>query len=554
MTVATEHTGYLSTINRIKTLLFAILCACAGHGLLSYLVPISLNDNGINQTLIGLTLSAYSVGFFLGCFFSNRVISDVGHIRTYSAVASIIAISALLHSFFGNFIVTALLRFVVGIAMASVYITLESWLNGASSSKSRGTVLGVYQTAVGVGFAASPWLLNSFDKGDPRLYSIVAVLLALSLVPLSISRRPAPQIPDSSAVYSFTRLFLDSPSAVVGTIGAGLIALPLNQLMVVFLVDEGYSGFILSLILSGAFVGVFLFQMPIGKLADRFDKRKIYLSLLVLLILVCLLILYNNAASKNIWILAAGYLVAVGCANCLHPLSITLLFEQIDTENAVSATSSMTVMHSFGLIAGPIIAGVVMDVYGSKVLLSYSIVVAQALVLFLIVRIYMLKITISEENLPYFMTMQNLRPSNINLNPTMNYAITQINDSAFTNLVNALSRSEDNSQRKKVLADSLYQSGMTPEKIVLNLVLSLPRMSDKILKSMLALHPELRQTLAEELHDLIGLNKKRINAILLKGLSSKASRQEKSTLKKYFERSIREEKERLLSLEVNAAQ
>ena len=543
MTISAEHTGYISTINRIKTILFAIVCACGGNGLLSYLVPLTLNDNNVNQTLIGISLSAYSVGFFLGCFFSNRFISSVGHIRTYGAMASIITISALLHSVFGGFIITALLRFATGLAMAGVYITLESWLNGASSSKSRGTILGVYQTAVAIGFAASPWLLNVFDKGDSRLYSIAALLLAVSLVPLSTSRRPAPQIPSSSAIYGFMRLFLDSPSAVVGTFGAGLIALPLSQLMIVFLVDEGYSGLTLSLILSSAFVGVFLFQMPIGKLADLFDKRKIYLSLLVLLMIVCGLMLYNNASIKNVWVLTAGYLLAVGCANCLHPLSITLLFDQIDTEDAVSATASMTVVHSIGLIIGPVIAGAVMDAYGSKVLLSYSIVVAQALALFLIIRIYMLKITISQENLPYFMTIQNLRPSNINLNPSMDYSIAQINDSAFTNLVNALSRSKGNSERKKVLADSLYQSGMIPEKIVLNLVLSLPRMSDKILKSVMSLHPELRQKLAVELDDLIRLDKKRINAMLLKGLSSKASRKEKSELKKYFEKSIKEEKE-----------
>ena len=543
--ISAQHTGYLSTIQSIRAILFAILFTCMGHGLLTYLVPTTLSANGVNETLIGIVLSFYSVGFFLGCFFSGKIIRRVGHIRTYSAVVSIISIAAVLHSFYGNFIFTCALRFFVGAAMAAVYITLESWLNGSSSSTSRGTILGVYQAAVALGFGISPWLLNLLGQGDPRFYSLVALMLAVSVIPLAISRRPAPQIPDSASVYPFKQLFFDSPAAFVGTFGAGLITLPATQLMIVFLADNGYSGTTLSLILSGAFLGSFLFQVPVGKLADKYDKRKVYLSLLILMIVVSVLTLVNYSTINNVWVLAISYLLFVGCCNCLHPLSITLLFDQIDLKNAVNATASMTVVHGAGLIVGPIMAGWCMNAFGTYTLFSYSIFIALGLVFFLIIRIYLLKITINQENLPYFMSMQSIRPSNLNLNPAMDYLITQIDDPTFSNLVNALSHADDTKAYTQVMESSLFKSGMIPDKIILNLVLSLPRKCDKTLKAMLSLHPDLRQELAIALHDLIRLDKKRINLLLLKGLSYKATRQQRSGLKKYFHESIEEEKKHI---------
>ena len=544
-----EHMGYASIIQRIKTILFAVFCACVGNGLLSYLVPLDLQSNNISQTLIGFAVSAFSVGFLIGCLASHQFIGRVGHIRTYASMAALLAIIGLLHSMFGDFSLTILFRFATGLAMANIYITLESWLNGESSITSRGTILGVYQTAVAIGMSLSPWFLNAFTQGDPRLYSIASLLFALSLIPLSMSRRPAPQIPTSTERYGLLRLYLDSPAAVISNISAGLLVLPLAQLMVLFLVDENYSRSTLSLIFSFAFVGVFLLQMPVGKLADRFDKRKITLVLLAALSLLCIVMIYNSLHLHSLWVLIIAYLFAMGCSHCLLPLSMALIFEQVETEHAVGATSSMLVVHGLGLIAGPIIAGTLMNYFGSDMLLYYTLIISIAVMIFIFIRIYVRKITIHQEGLPYHMTIQSIGPSSLNLNPAFNYSISQLNDSAFTSLVNALTLTQNHEERKKVLEESLYQFGMQPEKIILHLILALPRMSDKILKSVISLHPELRFELMYALDDVIKMDKKRINAMLIKGLNHQSSRSDRAEIKKYFERSIQEGEAIMASME-----
>ena len=75
----------------IAALLVAAAILLAGNGLQNTLLSIRGNLEGFSLTAIGLLLSSFFVGFIAGCQLTPVFVKSVGHIRTFTALASIAA-------------------------------------------------------------------------------------------------------------------------------------------------------------------------------------------------------------------------------------------------------------------------------------------------------------------------------------------------------------------------------------------------------------------------------------------------------------------------------
>ena len=83
----------ISRFYSLKSLLLSTAILLLGHGLQLTLLPLQALEFGWSQTAVGLTGSAYYLGFMVGCLAVARVIRRVGHIRTFSAAVSLAAIA-----------------------------------------------------------------------------------------------------------------------------------------------------------------------------------------------------------------------------------------------------------------------------------------------------------------------------------------------------------------------------------------------------------------------------------------------------------------------------
>ena len=76
----------MRSLRPLTSLLIATALLLAGHGLHLTLLPLRADQIGFSDTLIGLTASAYYLGFVTGCFFIPNIIAQVGHIRIFGAL------------------------------------------------------------------------------------------------------------------------------------------------------------------------------------------------------------------------------------------------------------------------------------------------------------------------------------------------------------------------------------------------------------------------------------------------------------------------------------
>ena len=80
------------------------------------------------------------------------------------------------------------LRFITGCALGLSWIASEIWLNTASGSEARGTVMGLYGTIFSLGIVAGPSLLAFTGTRGWQPFVVGALGLIMTLAPLALLR------------------------------------------------------------------------------------------------------------------------------------------------------------------------------------------------------------------------------------------------------------------------------------------------------------------------------------------------------------------------------
>lgn len=71
-----------------------------GSGLLGTLLAVRGGLEGFSDQTLGLIMSGYFVGFFLGTYLAPGLIQRIGHIRAFAFYAALCAAAILLHPIF----------------------------------------------------------------------------------------------------------------------------------------------------------------------------------------------------------------------------------------------------------------------------------------------------------------------------------------------------------------------------------------------------------------------------------------------------------------------
>lgn len=165
----------------ISSLFIAIGFLAVGYGMILTFVGVYLKDIGISNTVIGIINAAFFLGAVISSILSQKIISTVGHIRSFAAFASLMVVSFLLHSLFLNEFLWAFLRFISGFAFYGLLIILESWLNEKSTERDRGKILAIYTIVFYLATAIGQLFLNIDEHFRQFIFTIGSILVLFSV-------------------------------------------------------------------------------------------------------------------------------------------------------------------------------------------------------------------------------------------------------------------------------------------------------------------------------------------------------------------------------------
>ncbi|MEM9098266.1 MAG: MFS transporter [Pseudomonadota bacterium] len=357
----------MRTLISFAALFLSIFLVQMGSGSLGPLDVLAASARSFTAEEIGLLGSAHFAGFFIGCYLAPRYVGTIGHSRCFAAAAAVGATGALLHPVLDGPLYWAGLRVLTGVAIASAYTVIESWLQAKTQNHNRGRVYGVFRVVDMGGQISAQAMIAVLDPTSYAAYNIVAVFCCLCLLPMILTRRAAPEIPGAPRLRP-VRAYRLSPLAAIGIVVAGATGASFRMVGPLFGIENGLDAGQLAIFLSMAMIGGILVQYPIGWLADKFERRTVLIFISVAAIGCCM---WTVQAEGDPWLLYLTAALFGATSYPIYSVSSALANDRAAPGEALELNASLVFFFSVGAVVSPFVSARLLDTYGPPALFYF---------------------------------------------------------------------------------------------------------------------------------------------------------------------------------------
>jgi MFS family permease len=328
----------------ILSLFIAIAFLAIGYGMIITYIGIYLKQMGSSTLMIGLINASFFLGAIGASVLSQKIISTVGHIRSFAVFSSLMVISFLLHALFLNELFWASLRFISGFAFYGLLIIIESWLNEKSSNEQRGEILAVYTIIYYLSTALGQLFLSIPNESKYFFFAIGSVLVLFSLIFIAMTKIKEPILKPFEH-YNLPKLYSIVPLALAGSFIGGFLVGGFFTMVPLYILNLFDSTTTLSVFMALTILGGLIAQWPIGKLSNQYGRRKLIAFCGFFTALVSFLFLLLPA--YEILFYGLGILLGVSIF-AIYPLSLSRANDVLD-ENKDIVEISRALLFTYGL-------------------------------------------------------------------------------------------------------------------------------------------------------------------------------------------------------------
>lgn len=347
-------------VTSVLPLFAGLALVMVGNGLLGSLLGIRADLEGFPTVVIGVVMAMYYVGFLVGSLTIPRWPASVGHIRVFAGLSSLAAATALSYSLLAVPPAWGALRFVAGLCMSGLYVTVESWLNERASNETRGRLLSVYMLVVTFGLGFGQILLGIVEPLDPTLFILAGILISLAVVPIALTRiaEPRQRIPVKSSVGAL------APTARLGVLAvaiSGAAGGSIFALGAVYATKIGMEPGLVGVFMAASFVGVAATQYPLGYLSDRFLRGRVIMLVAAGAVVSAVVATAVDPDGPWLLVMAAVY---GSLAFLMYSLAVSQINDRIPAHQLVAAAAGIVFVYGLGSVVGPLVVSVLMTVFG----------------------------------------------------------------------------------------------------------------------------------------------------------------------------------------------
>lgn len=342
-------------------LFLSVILLQLGSGGVAPLDAISGAELGFTTGQIGLLGSAHFFGFFIGCWWAPRLMGEVGHSRAFAAFTAAGTIGILAHMLIIDAYAWAVMRMASGLCVAGCYTIIEAWLQAKVTNATRGRAMGVYRIVDITGSLGAQLMIGVLEPASYVSYNLLALLCCAAIFPLTLTKAEAPETPLAPRLRP--RLAWErSPLAAVGVVVSGITGASFRMVGPVYGLEVGLRADQIALFLAAYVLGGAFAQLPVGWLADKFDRRWVLIGLAAGSILACAAtILLADSGSGAVFVAAAAFgfvtlpVYSVSTAHA-HDFAVTL--------ERVELSAALMFLYAVGAIASPWVSSMVIEAFG----------------------------------------------------------------------------------------------------------------------------------------------------------------------------------------------
>ena len=349
-------------------LLISIFFLQLGSSILAPFDALAGLEIGFSNVELGLLGSSHFAGFLIGCWIAPYVMGRVGHIRAFTIFASFSVLGSLMHPILIDPYFWCFLRVLAGISIAGCFTIVEGWLNAKVSNKNRGRVFGGYRFVDHGAAALGSIFIGLLDTEKLLTYNIIGVFLCLCILPLAFTSNIPPTIPKAPSL-SIVRAFKLSPLSFVSVFVVGATNPAIRMVGPVYGAERGFSSFEVGIFLSLALIGGVISQIPLGLVADKFDRRWVLIFLSFASLFCCSLIaLFGD---ESFFIFSAFIFLFSFFALPIFSVAAAYANDFSDDTFFIDLAASIIFIYGISAIISPLIVSILFEIFGSGILFVY---------------------------------------------------------------------------------------------------------------------------------------------------------------------------------------
>lgn len=381
----------IQVLRQVGTLMLSFGILLLATGTFNTFIAVRSSLEGFPPTFTGLMMSGFYGGGIIAALYSGRIINRVGHIRAFAASGALCAVVVLIHPFYITPWLWIVLRAFLGFAVSGLYMCTESWLNERVTPNTRGTILSLHATVAFLGMGGGQLMINAGSPVGPDLFMIAALLFALGIIPIALTRQIHPE-PLSTSGFGISALYEISPSGVAACVAGGLCSGSLLAVGPVFGRELGLSTGQLSQLMTAFVMSGLLFQLPVGWISDFIDRRLVIAGAALIVFAAAAMMLWlvdiHTGEDGYDW---AGYgihtlVVAAlfgGIIATFYPVGIAYANDYLEPEQRVQASGALVLSYTTGALTGSALSAGSVEILGPPGLMVFNGLVAVILIGFI---------------------------------------------------------------------------------------------------------------------------------------------------------------------------
>ena len=364
-------------------LFLSVILLQLGLGGVAPLDAISGTQLGFSKAEIGFLGSAHFFGFFIGCWWAPRLMGDVGHSRAFAAFTAAGTIGILAHMMVVHPYAWAAMRMTSGLAVAGCYTIIEAWLQAKVTNETRGRAMGVYRVVDIAGSLGAQLMIGVLEPAAYLSYNLLALVCCAALFPLTLSRAEAPEMPMAPRLRP-ALAWARSPLAAAGVVVSGVTGAAFRMVGPIYGVEVGLAPDQIALFLAAYVLGGAFAQLPIGWLADKYDRRAVLIGISFGGVAACALTVLAAGSGTVGVFLAAGFFGLVTLP--VYSISTAHAHDFASQAERVELSAALMFLYAVGAIASPWIASLLIEGYGPGAMFAMIAVAHVGLIIFGLIR------------------------------------------------------------------------------------------------------------------------------------------------------------------------
>jgi MFS family permease len=356
-----------------------------GVGLFATALGVRAEVSGANDLALGLIGASYYGGFLAGATLTTSALHRVGHVRVYTALASLLAAVMITTGLTDSPAGWIPLRFVSGACIAGLYVVAESWLNQLAANEHRGRLLAVYMVVTSGAYGIGQILVGSVESTTVAAFAVAALLTSIAVAPVALSEDAKPPEIERSVHLELRKLAKVVPTGVGTCLLVGLTHGAFIAMGAIYATRAGLSSAEAGRFVAVTAVGGVLTQWPISTASDEIDRR--FVGFVIAL----------GSVAASVWLLAAGpegwaglgaMTVLGGLSLPLYSIAAAYTNDWVEPEHVTGAASQLIVLYGIGAFVGPMVTAGLMRVLGVDGYPWALIAMHVAIVAFLVYRMF----------------------------------------------------------------------------------------------------------------------------------------------------------------------